>query len=349
MRVVSGFCLFLALAPAFALAGDRDGVPKPEAQRKGAKRPAAPSAPATGVKTPGVQIPFASVKPELTFEAPEPASWLAFTDSIFAPSKDAIQKIDPKAKENKPGTPITGLNQPCAGLVNAFTSLWIPNCGDHSIIRIDPKTGKSTATLPLGATAARPGIAATPDSVWAFTDTHGTLSRIDPQQNTVVAEFRVYPGCNSLSFGETALWVTCPAENKVLRIDPQTNVIDKSIDVAARPVALAFGENSVWVLCEKDGKIDRIDPKTNKVSKTIELGTPAKNGSMSIGEGSLWVSMAGFPLTRIDMSGEKVVQQFWGDGAGVIQAALGSIWLADGAAGKILKLDPKRIAATLAE
>src|SRR5262249_32223248 len=144
-------------------------------------------------------------------------------------------------------------------------------------------------------------------------------------------------------------WLTCPAENKVLRVDPQTNVIDKTIDVGPRPVALAFGENAVWVLCEKDGKIDRIDPKTNKVVKTIELGAPAKNATMSIGEGSLWVSMTGFPVTRVDMAGEKVVQQFWGEGAGVIQAISGSVWLADGAQGRLLKLDPKRIAATLAE
>ena len=103
------------------------------------------------------------------------------------------------------------------------------------------------------------------------------------------------------------------------------------------------------MLCEKDGKIDRIDPKTNKVTKTIELGAPATAGAISIGEGSLWVSMTGFPITRIDPASEKVVQQFWGEGAGVIHAALGSVWLADSQAGKVRKFDPKRINATLAE
>jgi streptogramin lyase len=268
---------------------------------------------------------------------------------VFVPFKDGLQKIDPKAKENKFSTPITGLNRPCLGLVNAFGSLWAPNCGDGTIARIDPKTAKITATLAVGAGVARPGIAATADSVWAVTDTKGTLARIDPQQNQVVAEFRVYGDCNSLSFGETALWLTCPGENKVLRVDPQTNLIDKTIEVAARPIALAFGENSVWVLCEKDGKIDHIDPKTNKVTKTIELGAAAKGGAMSIGEGSLWISMAGFPITRVDMAAEKVVQQFWGEGAGAIQAALGSVWVADAASKKVMKFDPKRIAATLAE
>jgi streptogramin lyase len=206
-----------------------------------------------------------------------------------------------------------------------------------------------TVTLPVGTGIAKPGIAASTDSVWLFTDDKGTISRIDPQQNQVVAEFRVFPDCNTLVFGETALWLTCPSENRVLRVDPQTNLVDKSIEVSARPVALAIGETSVWVLCEKDGRIDRIDPKTNKVTKTIELGAPATGGTIAIGEGSLWASIAGFPVTRIDPSTEKVVQQFYGDGAGVIQTALGSVWLSDTLAGKLLKLDPRRIAATLAE
>ena len=74
-----------------------------------------------------------------------------------------------------------------------------------------------------------------------LTDKRGTLSRIDPAQNLVVAEFRVYADCNTLVFGETALWLTCPAENRVLRVDPQTNLVDKSIEVSAAPTALVAG------------------------------------------------------------------------------------------------------------
>jgi virginiamycin B lyase len=337
MRVVTGLCLLLAITPAFCEAG---------AQKKDSKK-AVVSGPSGGIKTPGVQIPYASLKSELVFEAAAPVTWIAAADSVWIPSADGLHRIDPKGKESKFGEPVAGLKKPCAGLVNAFGSLWVPACDGGTIARIDAKTSKVTATLPVGTGAARPGIAATADSVWTFTDSRGTLSRIDPVQNVVVAEFRVYADCNTLVFGETALWLTCPSENKVLRVDPATNLVEKAIEVSARPVGLAIGETSVWVLCEKEGKIDRIDPKTNKVTKTIELGAPAVAATMSIGEGSLWVSMSGFPVTRVDPGTEKVVQQFWGDGAGVIQAAMGSVWLADGK--KVAKLDPKRVGATLAE
>ena len=100
-----------------------------------------------------------------------------------------------------------------------------------------------------------------------LTDTRGTLSRIDPAQNLVVAEFRVYADCNTLVFGETALWLTCPAENRVLRVDPQTNLVDKSIEVSAAPTAVGgrgkFGLGAV----RKRGQGGTDRPKTNKVDE----------------------------------------------------------------------------------
>jgi hypothetical protein len=59
--------------------------------------------------------------------------------------------------------------------------------------------------------------------------------------------------------------------------------------------------------------------------------------------------MAGFPLTRIDTQTEKVVQQFYGEGGGDIHVGSGALWLTNVSAGTLWRLDPKRIAATLAE
>jgi streptogramin lyase len=203
--------------------------------------------------------------------------------------------------------------------------------------------------LAIGAGDVMVGLAATADSVWMITDNLTTLSRIDPVQNKVVGEIRLPAGCNDMAFGETSLWITCPAENKLYRVNPETNLVEKRIEVSASPRSLAFGENSVWVLCEKEGKVDRVDPKTNKVSKTIELNVPNAGGSIAYGESWLWVTQTGFPITRIDVQNEKVAQQFWGDGGGLIAAGSGAIWLSDTTGGKVVRFDPKRILATLAE
>jgi streptogramin lyase len=327
-----------------ALALPSQTAPKP---KKDAKTAAA--LPKLGIKTPGVQIPFASLKAEAEFAVAPP--WLAFTDAPLLPNpaKGSLDRID--IKTNKLGEPIAGLSKPCGGAVTAFTNLWVPNCGDKTLARLDSKTGKVMARVAsgTGTGAAQPAVAATADSMWILSDDKTTLSRIDPEQNVIVAELRLAAGCTNLTFGETALWVVCPNENRVVRIDPQSVQVEKRIEVSPGPTALVIGEGSIWVLCEKEGKVERIDPKTNKVTKTIDLGAPAAGGGIADGLGSLWVTMQGFPLTRIDPQTERVVQQFYGEGGGAIHVGLGALWLTNLNSGTLWRLDPKRITATLAE
>ncbi len=165
----------------------------------------------------------------------------------------------------------------------------------------------------------------------------------------MVAEVRLSAGCNSLIFGDGALWISCPSENRIVRVNPLTTLVEKRIEVSARPTSIAFGEGSLWVFCQKEGKIERIDPKTNKVIKTIELGVPGADGDISIGAGSVWVTQTGFPITRIDPRTDKVVQQFYGEGGGMVQASANAIWLLNVRQGTLWRVDPKRVAATLAE
>jgi len=306
-----------------------------------------PAAPAAGVKTPGVQIPIASLKPEAALDAaPE---WIGVADLLLVPNAatGALDRLDPK--KNAITEPVPGISKPCGGAVLGFAGVWVPSCADRSLVRIDPKKWEVTARIATGAGNAPMAVAADADSVWLFSDNRTTLSRVDPDQNQVVAELRLPAGCSALAFGETALWAACPTENRVMRINPATNVVEKSIEVSPRPRMLAVGEGSIWVLCEKDGKVDRIDPKTNKVSKTIDLGVPGATGAMVAGLGSIWVTLEGFPLTRIDPQTEKVVQQFWGTGGGAIQIGANALWLSNTKDGTLWRLDPKRVQATLAE
>ncbi len=340
LRCVGYLCIaaWACAATAAQPAGKADGgKPKKEAVH-------APAGPAAGIKTPGVQIPMANLKPDAEFAAA--AEWMAFTDAPLLADQKSLYRID--LKKNELGAAVANVNQPCGGAVSAFGSWWIASCGDQSLARLDPKTWKTTATV-AGAAAARPAIAASSDSIWYFSDSRTTLSRVDPEQNGIVAELRLGAGCNSLTFGETSLWVTCPAEDRVVRVNPTSNLVEKRIEVSAQPGSLALGEGSVWVYCRKDGKIDRIDPKTNKVIKSIELGVAGAEGAIAVGQGSVWVSLAGYPLTRIDPQTDKVVQQFWGPGGGAVWVGQNAVWIGGLPDGKVWRVDPKRVAATLAE
>jgi len=350
MRV--GVCLAAAGLIAALPAADQQKSTTPTKTKNGkSTAPPAPVPPSTGIKTPGIQIPAASLKSEAEIPVEGPA-WMSITNDVMIErkSKDGLLRID--TKTNKPLDPVAAdVKKPCSGAITAFASLWVPDCEAHTVTRMDPRTFKVSATLQIGAGDVTMGLAATADSVWMMTDNLITLSRIDPIQNQVVAEIRLPVGCNDMGFNSGALWVTCTPQNKLYRINPETNLVEKRIDVSEGPRAFAFGLNSIWVLCGKEGKIDRIDPATNKVTKTIELKVPNAGGSIAFGEGWLWVTQVGFPITRIDPEGEKVVQQFWGDGpgGGLIAAGGGGVWLSDAAGTKLIRFDPKRIIATLAE
>jgi streptogramin lyase len=335
MRILIGFLAVLSLA-----------WPDDKPLKPGRGKTTPPVA-KVGVKTPGVQIPFASLKREAEFETSVPPEWIFFADWVFAPAKQGIDRID--AKTNKRVELIGGVVKPCGGMASAFGSLWAPACGASSLARFDAKTFKVTNTIASGVANAQGVIAATADSIWLLTDDKTTLSRIDPDQNLVVGELRVPAGCRSLTFGETALWLACPATNKVLRINAATNLVEKSVEVSAQPQALAVGAGSIWALCRKEGKVDRIDPKTNKVSKTIDLGVPDADGAIAFGDGYLWVTETGFPLARIDVTSESVVQQFQGEGGGVIAVSPGAIWLGNLKSRTIWRIDPERVIVTLPE
>jgi hypothetical protein len=331
-----------------------------------------------GIKTPGVQIPLASLKADA--ELPLAPRWMVFSDSVLIPNKaGGLERLD--AKTNKLVDPVAGPQNLCGGAATGFTSLWIPDCAARSLVRLDAKVAADPKAPPrgrgrgskdktdekeaeksappklaepvnisTGTGSAVPSIAATADSIWILSDDKTTLSRVDPDLNKVVSELRLPAGCNSLTFGETALWVTCPSENLVLRINPITTLVEKRIEVSAQPSALALGESSLWVLCLKEGKIERVDPKTNKVTKTIETGVSgAASGGLAFGAGSLWVTVPGFPVARVDPKDEKVVQQFRGAGGGAIFFGQGSVWLTNVQEGTLWRIDPKRIVATLAE
>ena len=306
------------------------------------------TSPITGIQTPGIQIPFASLKPEAEIAVPGYVTGIAFGEPIHLTVRDKGAVVRLVAKTNRIEDPTVEAIGPCSSAVSAFGGVWAADCNAGKLIRFDTKAKKLSDGIAVPALAGTT-LAASTDSLWLVSDSKTTLSRIDPDRNAVVAETRLPADCPSVAFGEGAVWVACPSEDKLLRIHPLTNLVEQRIEVVGAPAALAIGEGSVWVLTEREGKVVRIDPKTNKITATVELKTPATRGSIATGEGAVWVSVPGFPLTRIDPATDKVMQQFAGHGEGMLFVGSGSVWLAQRDAKMVRRYDPKRIRATLAE
>jgi len=297
-------------APGLRAAQENDGFPKK-----------------TGVTEPGVQRPMSELTPDAEFPVSGHPDWMVVTDdAIWVTSSSANHVVRLDAKINKPGAIIT-LEKPCSGLAIGFNSLWIPSCGSHNLARADAVTGAIQATIAASPADSEGGITTGAGSVWLVTSASSELDRIDAATNAIVARIQLPKGSFNPIYAGDSIWVASNEGNALVRVDPATNKVLGSTPIGPKPRFLTVGEGSVWVLNQGDGSVSRVDASTGKLLATIPAGIPGLGGEIAYGGGSVWATVFGFPITRIDPSKNKVVQQWVGKGGDSIRCAHGSVWL----------------------
>lgn len=279
-----------------------------------------------------------SITPTAVFPVDGTPDWMAVTeDSVWVASspKNAVVQLD--VKTNKVGRTVT-VGKPCSGLAYGFGSIWSPSCSEHKLVRFHAETGAIEATINAGPADSEGGITTGAGSVWMVTDKKGVLSRIDGQTNEVVKAIEVPAGSVACTFGRDAVWVSAPDQSVVARVDPKTNQVTDKIAVGKAPRFITFGAGSAWTLNQGDGTISRIDGANRKVIN-INAGLPGEGGEIAYGEGAVWATLFGFPITKVDTSTNKVVQQWKGKGGDSIRAAHGSVWLTFLSDKKVWRID----------
>jgi virginiamycin B lyase len=301
--------LFLALS-CFCRAQENDGFPKK-----------------TGVTEPGVRHSMSELSPDAVFPVSGHPDWLAVTDdALWVTSSSANHVVRLDATTNKPDAVIT-LEKPCSGLAIGYGSLWIPSCGSHDLVRADPKTGAIQARIPVGPADSEGGITSGAGSIWLVTSASSELDRVNAATNTVEARIELPRGSFNPIFAGDSVWVASNEGNALVRVDPATNKVVGSTPIGPKPRFLTVGEGSVWVLNQGDGTVSRVDAATGKLRATIPVGIPGLGGEIAFGGGSVWATVFGYPITRIDPAKNKVVQQWVGKGGDSIRYAHGSVWL----------------------
>jgi virginiamycin B lyase len=230
---------------------------------------------------------------------------------------------------------------PCSGLAIAFDSVWVPICSDGSVERLDSKSHKVTASIPTGVANTEGGITAGGGSIWMPSDAAGVLSRIDPAANKVVSKISIPAGSFTAAFDSGSVWITSTKNNLLTRVDAKSEKVLATIPVGPAPRFLAAGLGGIWTLNQGDGSVSRVDPATNKVAATIEVGVPGGGGDIAVGEGAVWVTANGKPLSKIDPATNRVVTQYVGKGGDALRAGLGSLWLSNHEFHEVWRIDPK--------
>ena len=154
------------------------------------------------------------------------------------------------------------------------------------------------ARIPVGPSTNELAVGA--DSIWTYSWRDGTVSRIDPESNTVVASIPVGDpkAFASIAVGERSAWVTVqtgPGTSELLRIDLDTNRIDARREAPTGTVAVGLG--SVWVAgnsvgsrsieYQYSGILVRIDPDTLRTVSTYRIDPEPIDVEFS--PGTAWV------------------------------------------------------------
>jgi outer membrane protein assembly factor BamB len=191
----------------------------------------------------------------------------------------------------------------------AFGSVWLSETNHGQVLRVDPRTRRVIARIPVGSEV---GLAVGKGSIWATpreAGVPGDLMRIDPRTNRVVARIPMRA--------------------------PDGTPFGGGFAVVAR---------RVWVI--SGTSLLAIDPARNRPVRGVELGGSYQVTGAFLRNGELWLTRGDQTITRFDATtGRRLGRLSWRAPAGgyvfpfagqVIEVASGSVALADPATGRPL-------------
>jgi streptogramin lyase len=258
-----------------------------------------------------------------------------------------------------PGRPVVAarirLDRPFTDVDVGFGATWVASQG--ALLRIDPRTNRVVATIPMPVSGESASIAFGEGAVWVTSgQANGVVYRVDPAANRVTATIGVPGGAFGIVVAAGTVWVTQflpePDPGIVARIDAHSNRVLSPIKVPNMPGAIRYGLDAVWVTSRFT--VSRIDPQTAAVTQPLRRVGDVR----AIGGGSLWGTYANSAedagAQRVDPVTGRVVATIRIPNGVLIAFGLGTLWVAQDASsitsggnepaktkpGKLYRVDP---------
>lgn len=224
---------------------------------------------------------------ENALQVPGFADFLAVDgDTVWVTNDGRVEQWSPSGK--RASTPVP---RPCGTMAIAAGSLWVANCEDGEVWRINLATAAVEAKIATG--LANPkgetNVIAGAGSVWVPNDAQGKVARIDPATNAIVATVTVTPETWYLAYGFDAVWAVSSEGKLLQRIDPATNAVTGSAALGDTPGFLAAGEGAVWVQEQGDGTVAKVDPASLTITGRTKVGDNLKWGDIDANGGAVWL------------------------------------------------------------
>src|SRR2546428_12078274 len=203
----------------------------------------------------------------------------------------------------RPGVPVV-----------AAGAVWVPNTGDGTVARIDPRSDRVVAKLRIGNQAAfykrdceakgsvhsfmgtsfhgrdcdlPSALSVGAGTLWILKNDEQMVLRVDPRSQRVLARIALGFVPFDIAATDNAVWITGYWADQLARIDPKTNEVVARLTVPDGASGVAVSDEAVWVASTIAGVVSRIDPTTNRVVARIALACPAAcyQGSLPLAVG----------------------------------------------------------------
>lgn len=267
-----------------------------------------------------------SVREEQTLAVPGFADFLAVDgQGVWATNRGRVERWSRQGKLAE-----VALTAPCGAMAVASGALWVADCKDRTLNRIDLRTARPIAAIPTG--IANPkgelNVVAGAGSIWVPSDEAGKIARIDPASNRVTASIQVDPGTYYLAFGMGALWAVSSKTQALQQIDPRTNMVVGRTGLGRQPGFLVAGEGAVWIQEQGDGTVARVDPETGKVSGRVKVAANLLYGDIDAGGGAIWLrTTADQTIVVIDPRSMTIMSRLGkASGSGALRFAGTGLW-----------------------
>jgi YVTN family beta-propeller protein len=141
---------------------------------------------------------------------------------VPSPAENALVRID--ASTNRPAGPAIDVGTGPSRVGVAFGSAWVANLDGASVTRVDLRTGKSLAEIPVGGLPV--AVVGGGGVVWVADQRGGALVRIDPATNAVTGEpipvgpTGVRP--HAVAYADGRPWVADQAGGTLVTLDTTT-------------------------------------------------------------------------------------------------------------------------------
>ncbi len=219
-------------------------------------------------------------------------------------------------------------------------SVWTANY-DGTIGRIDPATNTSTSVGQFPHLCGQPTVAGGAIWVYVCDVDQPHVARVDIATGKTTATIPAGSNQSSLLWADGVLWMATFPDGELLRIDPQTGSVRQRIALPGCPMlgrqSYAFG--SLWVslgFCGDNSLVLRLNPKTGAVTARVKA---IAGGSISVGNGAVWVGGGDGTIDRIDPT--TLTATPWTELGSIygLENGFGALWAVSFDSGTVWKVD----------